>query len=220
MAHYIIIGMTESGKTTLAKIVCRKTSEKAKTAVLDPLRSQDWGATFQTDDPDEFLKYLRENKSHVVFVDEGATTIGRFNEEMEWLATQSRHWGHSCFFISQRATQMATTIRHQCSKAYIFAVGSKDAEMFAEEWNEPGLKNLPRIQKGEFYLVSRFGALQKGSIDFEKGLVYLHANASDDVINPARNDSGAGDAPSVDDRLPVNSGKSSNVGSGKSINET
>lgn len=173
MPHNLIVGMTESGKSTLAKIFASEfRKRKITVAVLDPLHDE-WDCDFQTADSDEFLAWCKKNKSAMLFIDEGSTAIGRYNPEMEWLATQSRHWGHSSFFICQRGPQLSPNVRDQASKLYLFACSRSDAENFANTWNEPELKNLEKIDKGEFYIVSRFGEMKKGKVDFSKRVVLI-----------------------------------------------
>lgn len=169
MAHCLIAGMTESGKTTLAKLICFQLSKRGiPTAVLDPLRDPEWATEKQFHEPAEFLAFVKANRSFVLFVDEGGQSIGRYNKEMEWLATQSRHFGHSCFFISQGVTQLPPIIRQQCSKFYVFACGESNSKLIAEECNEPLLKSVTRLQPGEFFEVSRFKKTTRNRIVFPK----------------------------------------------------
>lgn len=173
--HSLIIGMSESGKTTLAKIFARELKKRGKkVVVLDPLNDPDWGKVdFRTEDCDEFLDYCKNNQNLYVFIDEGSESIGRYDVEMQWFATQSRHWGHSCFFITQGCTQIAPIIRGQCRVVYCFAVGESDTKLMAEEFRKKELKFLETIPQGVFYKVSRFSELQRGVVDFKKRVVNM-----------------------------------------------
>lgn len=171
--HTLIIGMTESGKTTIAKILCKGLKKKKKkTAVLDPLLDNEWETDFITHDKDEFLDYCKKSQNLYLFIDEGSESIGKYDVSTQWFATQSRHWGHSCFFISQGLTQMAAIIRAQCSRVICFAVSQSNIDIISEEWNIPELRGMPRLGKGEFYVIDRFNPLMKGNIDFRKQTVY------------------------------------------------
>jgi energy-coupling factor transporter ATP-binding protein EcfA2 len=185
--HSLIIGMTESGKTTLAKILAAQLKKQGKKiAVLDPLNDPEWGnVDFLTNDPDEFLDYCKSNKSHYCFIDEGSISIGRNNDDMQWFPTQSRHWGHSCFFLTQGLTQLSPIVRAQCSVVFCFAVGERDTDSLAEEWREKSLKKLNKIGKGEFYIVSRFSPLRKGTIDFRKRKVYYDVESNSEKVSDA-----------------------------------
>lgn len=171
--HCLIVGMTESGKTTLAKRIAKTLKSSGKlVAVLDPLQDEGWECDFQTQNPEEFLVWAKGNRSAFLFVDESGVAIGRYNVPMEWLATQSRHLGHSCYFICQGLTQLSTIVRGQCRKLYMFASGSNATKTASEEWNESELQNAERLQKGEFYVVSRFDKISKGRVDFTSDNVY------------------------------------------------
>ncbi len=166
--HSLIIGMTESGKTSLAKMIATDLKKRKKrVVVLDPLQDE-WDCDMQFTDSVAFLKYCQENTDLFCFIDEGGQSIGRYNKEMEWLATRSRHWGHSCFFISQGCTQLPRIIRAQCSRMYVFAVGKSDTDLLAEECRKDDLRKIEQFDKGEFFVVERFGPLKRGRIDFAK----------------------------------------------------
>jgi len=168
--------MTESGKTTLAALYCQTLTDRGETCVvLDPMRDPRWQAEYVTDDQAEFLEIAQRYQRLFMFVDEGGEMIGRFNEPMQWLATRSRHLGHSGFFISQRPSQMAPIVRHQCGKAFLFPCGELDYATFAEEWREPYLKSPPKLQQWEFFEVSKFRQLRRGRVDRETGAVTLSA---------------------------------------------
>lgn len=170
MAHNYIVGMTGSGKSSLAKAICREVKVSGiPTVVLDPLQDDGWDTDHQFTDPQAFLAFVRQSKSCVLFVDEGGQSIGRYNEEMQWLATTSRHWGHSCWFISQGLTQVAPIVRQQSNKFYIFACGLANLDLVAEECREPDLKRFDKIGQGEFLIVSRFDAMLHGSVKWIDG---------------------------------------------------
>jgi len=155
--HSLIIGITGSGKTTLAKQQCAKAKlEGVKTIVLDPMMDKGWECDFITDSKEEFLQVVKQSTGCKLFVDESGQTVGKYNLEMEWLATQARHWGHKTTFITQRAQQISPTVRDQCSILYVFLVSKKDSDTFAEEFVQDELKNASSLKKFEFYRVGRF----------------------------------------------------------------
>lgn len=171
--HTIIIGMTESGKTSIAKMICEGLKKKKKkTAVLDPLLDPDWDADFITADKDEFITHCKAQQNLYIFIDEGSESVGRYDTTMQWFATQSRHWGHSCFFISQGITQMSPIIADQSSRAIVFSVSYTNIDIIAEKWNMPELRKVPRMEKGEFYVIDRFNPLQRGKVDFAEWKAY------------------------------------------------
>lgn len=171
--HTGITGMTQSGKTTLAKIISGLArGSGVKTAVLDPLADPGWDASFTTRDPELFLAYAKREKSHLLFVDESGSAIGKYNPAMEWLTTTSRHLGHSSFIICHRLTQLSPNLRGQWNRLYLFACGPADARLVAEEWNEPELMNAPKMKKLHFYEVNRFSPMRRGYVDPEKKRIF------------------------------------------------
>lgn len=164
MPHVLIIGMTESGKTTLASEMCRQYRAKGvKTIVLDPMCDQRWQADFQTTDQDEFLAIVQNpgTRSCALFIDESGEEIGQYKKEMFWLATRGRHYGHNSHFITQRATQLSPTVRDQCSYLFLFNSSIDDCTQLAKEFNRLELKNANSLAKGEYFQCPRWGELQR-----------------------------------------------------------
>lgn len=174
--HTLIVGITESGKSTIAKMMCAEFKRTGtKTAVLDPLFSPDWECDFITGDSEAYLDYLKKNKSVCAFIDEAGKMVGRYNVEMEWLVTQSRHWGHSAFLITQGVTQLNPVVRTQCTRKIIFGCGEKETRLLAEESRRPELKSLGHIPQGVFYSLSNFGDVTMGRVDFAKKRIYEYS---------------------------------------------
>lgn len=119
--------------------------------MLDP----EWQADFITGDQQLFLDAVWNNTNCAIFVDEGGETIGRYNKLMEQLATKSRHWGHKCFFITQRAKQISTNIRTQCSELVIFKQSLNDTKDLADEFVEPMINEAHTLADGEFIYVRK-----------------------------------------------------------------
>lgn len=160
MAHSLIIGMTMSGKTSLArKLVGEYQKNNISSLVLDPLEDPAWsqaGARWQTADGELFLQNVFRARNCAIFVDESGEAIGRYSGEMKKLATRSRHYGHNAHFISQRAVDIDKTIRDQCANLFCFRVSKKDAETLADEYGYEELLDCSRLEKGEFVKCGRF----------------------------------------------------------------
>lgn len=124
--------------------------------VLDPNLDPRFEADFMTDDPETFLKYVWDNESCELAIDEGGETIGRYAKDMAPLATRGRHFGHACTFIAQRCQQIDTNVRNQCTTLLLFSVSKKDAELLAAEWVDDTLLNAYKLDKGAFYLKRKF----------------------------------------------------------------
>lgn len=165
MAHSLILGMTESGKSTLAKKLARAYKDAGiHVLVLDPLKDPSWTADFQTNDPNEFLEMFWTSRKCAAFIDEAGESAGRYDVAMERTATKGRHWGHNVHYISQRGTMINTTIRGQCSQLFLFTTGKKDSATHSEEWGHDELKNANQLKRGEFYHCDRFGYIQRKKV--------------------------------------------------------
>ncbi len=162
MPHVLIAGMTESGKTTLAKQLCAKYRRSGiETIVLDPLNDPGWQAGFQTTSSDEFNAVVRQSRQCAVFIDESGETIGRYNDDMFWLATRARHYGHNCHFITQRIVQLNKTVRDQCAKLFLFCVSKDDAKALSNGWNNDTLLKANLLKQFECFYCTRFGITEK-----------------------------------------------------------
>lgn len=148
------MGRTLSGKTTFAKKKAHSLQKAGyKTLVLDPFLDPEWKADFITTDPTAFLQAVWESRQCALFIDEGGQMIGKYDTIMEELATKGRHWGHKCFFISQRSKQLSTTLRAQCSELAIFKQSLKDTKDLADEYVEPMINEAHSLEKGGFIYV-------------------------------------------------------------------
>lgn len=161
MAHLLIAGSTMSGKTTLTGAMVGKLKEKAPdrpVIVLDPMFNPRLKALadYATDDPERFMKVVKLNRSGILIIDEGGTTIGRYNRTMEVLATQYRHLGHQSFFIVQRPMMIPLTIRINTMGAAVFALGAEDAKELAREYNCPEIRQAPGFARGQYIFKIRF----------------------------------------------------------------
>ncbi len=95
-----------------------------------------WAADHQTADFDNFLTCAKQSKSCYLFIDEASNVCGQKDKDKSvWLASQSRHRGHSSFFICQRSAMLAPSIRENCSKLFLFRTSLKEAVNLQEEWD-------------------------------------------------------------------------------------
>ena len=161
--HGLFLGMTESGKSSCAVELARAVKLRGYCViVLDPFLDPNWKkvSDFITDDESRFLKTVRSSRQCFVFVDEAGETCGNhtISKGMKWLATQSRHspYGHSCFFIAQRATMIDRTVRNQTRVLYLFETGPDDCRILAQEWNRQEIRDSgPDLAKGEYLYIRR-----------------------------------------------------------------
>lgn len=158
MAHVLIVGTTESGKTTLARNLAAHYKRNGYgVLVLDPLSDPRWPCDFITADADEFLDVFWRSRKCIAFMDEGGESVGRYDLAMQKTATRGRHWGHSCHYVAQDPTQLAPIVRAQCSHLFAFALSLRQSKVLAEEFNEPQLETCTKLRQGEYIHAQRFG---------------------------------------------------------------
>lgn len=165
VAHSLILGMTESGKTTLAKqLAAQYHARGIGVIVLDPMNDPEWQADYRTDDPAEFLAVVWKSKRCAVFIDEAGEAVGAFDTVMQRTATKGRHWGHSMHYLSQRGVQIARTVRDQCSHLFLFTTSLDDSKIHANEWNKPILREANTLPRGHYFHVTRFDVSERGQL--------------------------------------------------------
>ena len=165
MAHSLILGMTESGKTTLAKALAAQYKQRGiNVIVLDPMSDPEWNADFQTSDPETFLKVVFSSQRCAVFIDEAGESAGQYDKPMIKTATKGRHWGHNMHYISQRGTLIARTIRDQCSQLFLFTTALDDCKIHANEWNKPELRTANALPQGAYFYCTRFGEISRNNL--------------------------------------------------------
>lgn len=172
MAHYLIVGMTGCGKTSLGKSLCRQFRRRRMlTLVLDPMYDDKWECDFKTPDLATFSACAWQRKGAMLFIDE-VGGFGKFADATTALMTKGRHLGHCLFLMTQDLTQVSPLIREQCSKIYLFASSDRSFKLIADAFRKPELITMPSLGRGEFLEVSRFSEISKYSLDFKTGNIY------------------------------------------------
>ena len=166
--HAIICGVTESGKTTLARALSRRMcAEKQNVIVYDPVGTAtyggEWGKSAVVfNDPQKFWGYIsRDDVHHAhVFIDEAGDIFHLGARENFWLLTRGRHFGFQVYLISQRPKMIAPSARAQCGVAYMFRLAKDDAKEicadFGHDWPFRDAESKQKItvkelDKGDFY---------------------------------------------------------------------
>lgn len=156
MPHSMYVGITESGKSTLAqKIAAAQKARNIRVLVLDPLRDPRWCGEVYTSQQD-FLHAVFSCEKCDLFIDESGEMIGRYSGVMKTLATRSRHYGHNAHFILQRPSDLDRTIRDQCTRLFVFRVSKYDSEILARDYSEEKLNEAYLLKKGEYLETGSF----------------------------------------------------------------
>lgn len=151
MSHTLIIGITDSGKTTLAqRLAFVYKSKSVPVLVLDPFKSDNWHADYITDNPEEFLTIISQLRNCAIFIDEAGDMIGRWGGVMNQTATKSRHYGHNAHFIVQRAKMLDISVRTMCVNIFCFKSSLYDTKELANEFVADNLTLAHTLKKGQF----------------------------------------------------------------------
>lgn len=155
--------------------------------VLDPLLDN-WCADLVTDNTSKFLKTVQNSRNCKLFLDESGETVGRYNEEMFWLATRARHMGHQSHFLAQRVVQLNKTVRDQTVHLFTFRISTVDAKSLAIDWSNEQLMLASQLGKFEFLHTSRFGRTEKFTVTLNGA-----SRNYGSITNSSRNNSLLGD---------------------------
>lgn len=158
--HDMYIGVTMTGKTTLARMHSRELAARQKDrlqVVYDPVLSTQtkgggWpeGAVVY-EDFESFMTWCSKNGDADLWIDEAADHFGVSDRENHWLLRRGRHYGFVVHLISQRPKMLAPNVRGQCSRAYIFRLAKADlVEVAADLGSETP---DPPLDTGEYIVL-------------------------------------------------------------------
>lgn len=165
MAHTIIIGQTESGKTMLARSLALEYKKAGyNVLVLDSAFNEWEAADYHTDDITDFINVAAASRQCALFIDEAGEEVGTYQRAGNVIATKMRHLGHAAHFIAQRTKAVNATVRQQCSRIALFNVWRDDAKEMAQEFNKPELAKAADLAQFEYFYTSRFGEVIRGNI--------------------------------------------------------
>lgn len=181
ITHALIVGVTMSGKTTLARALARGLDSRGVPVVVyDPLGTQTagggWGERARIfDDPDEFcdLMHAQDFGGASIFVDESHHIFGHDKRENFWMLTQGRHYGMQFNLITQRPHKLHPDVRSNCGRAFVFRLAVQDMQLLGGEF---GHSNFARhtLDRGDFL------AVESGSDGMSRHNVFSLVNPSKD----------------------------------------
>lgn len=171
--HTAYYGVTQSGKTTIARAIARKLSADGHVIVVfDPVGTSTAGGDWPEnaivfDDPEEFMMFLEDDNcppAHV-FVDEAAEIFGHTMRENSWLATRGRHFGIYLHIITQRPKMILPNVRGQIGRAYVFRLSNEDMREIGADFGHSGLNQFS-LDTGDFLI------LNSGSAELARNNVF------------------------------------------------
>lgn len=173
MTHTLYTGVTQSGKTTLARSVARELSKaKNRVIVYDPMGTEtaggEWGETAEVHDTLEtFLDvaYAPETVNAHLFIDEAHHVFAHSDKSHLWLLTQGRHYHLTLHIITQRPTKVHPDARTNCGHCFMFRLAQDDARSIG---NDYGFSDIHKISldKGDFIF------LNSGSSEISQGNIF------------------------------------------------
>jgi hypothetical protein len=189
--HGAFVGMSRSGKTTLAQIMAAGLVKRGRrVGVFDPLSDPRWkatGAEVVTADPFELLHRAKttlgnaDGIRHWFWEEWGpylknhpVRDVRRLLPFFSWLGTSSRQIGHSQWFIGH-CWQDLIHVRGHLDCVYAFKQGHNSAALMAEDFARPELPaELPRFPRGKFKWLQKMAEhAPVGQIDFRTRRVKL-----------------------------------------------
>jgi len=165
----MILGITGSGKTTLARdIAATAKMKKRRVVVFDPFLHSEgntWSCDFITADLDRFcaVVFNPKNQGLVVMIDEAGTALDR-DADYNRLATLSRHSKHDVYFIAQQPTMLLPVIRCNCDQAFIFRVGGTFPKLLAAELAAPEIERAATLEKYHYLWWRDFSKISEHKI--------------------------------------------------------
>lgn len=160
--HKLYCGVTESGKTTLARAMARAYQSAGQIVIVrDPVGTGTagggWGENaiiFGHGEDEAFWKYLSNDRvfgAHV-FIDECSDYFGVGQTENQWLLTRGRHYGLHVNLIAQRPKMIAPNVRNQVSIAYVFRLANDDMKEVTADMGH-NMRDFDPLDKGDFYVL-------------------------------------------------------------------
>lgn len=169
--HWLIYGQTGAGKTTWLKErswELSETSPETPVIIYDPFYDDGWAEKAELyRDKVKFHERAWKARNAVLIHDEAGDGI-KMDRDLDKLAIQARHLGHTCYFAAQRPQQISTTVRGQCPNLIFFHLVPRDGIFLAEEFGNPVCLEASSLPPLSYYYLDRWGKNVKGEIIFSR----------------------------------------------------
>jgi DNA helicase HerA-like ATPase len=173
MSHTLYTGVTQSGKTTAARLMAREALKLGhRVIVYDPLGTPtaggEWGEGSEVfEDLEPFLDcvYNAETTHADIFIDEAHHVFSHADKSHLWLLTQGRHYGLQLHLLTQRPTKVHPDARTNCGRCFMFRLAHDDARAIGLDYGFSDIHKIS-LDKGDFLL------LNSGTAQFSRGNIF------------------------------------------------
>lgn len=182
-AHELICGVTQTGKTTLARKKARdlsKIKNGPQIIIFDPVGTETLGGDWPEnsilfDDPRlffEWIENIRENPHEngcAIFIDEADLVFSHSQPENNWMLTKGRHYGMRFILSTQRPKMVAPSVRGQCGIVYAFRLSRTDLKMLGDDTAHNDIEKI-NLDAGDYLvLVSGSSGVERHNIFSQLG---------------------------------------------------
>lgn len=162
--HVLYCGVTQTGKTTLARYHARILDRADyDVAVYDPVGTTTAGGGWPDraqliSDPEKFHKFVERAKGSpdrpiFLFVDESADIFGHSETDAHWIPRKIRHHNIYLRMIVQRPKMLHPNVRTQCAYAYVLRLSQEDARIICADFGHGSdIAQMP-LDKGDCLLL-------------------------------------------------------------------
>lgn len=148
----MVVGGTMSGKTTLLRSKARiARAVRRKVLLCDPNDEPGWPVDWKTTDPGALIAKMQASTGCLCIFEEGASYLTNTAAAMayRWAVMRARHLGHKSIISTTKGALIPPVYRQNIGQVELFNCTPMEAELWADEFNDPGLLaavNLPRFQ--------------------------------------------------------------------------
>lgn len=186
ITHAVITGMSQSGKSLLAKTIARATLTRGRPVlVFDPMMAGHSGAGLNgwpggahvVGDWERFKAIALASRSCLLIIDECADVVEEDPIGLRRLMRRGRHigadgcGGHSIILIAQRyLLSLDKSARDQASHVFAFCQSAADAKAIAGDFNAPALEQkIPVMPRLSYIMADKYGAQVVGTVKIPRG---------------------------------------------------
>ena len=174
--HVLYAGVTQSGKTTLARHHARILADaEYDVAVYDPVGTATAGGGWPEkarmfDSAEQLLRWIEKHRADperpaFVFIDESADILGHGETHAHWMPRRVRHQNIYLRLIAQRPKMLPPSVRTQCAHAYVFRLASDDMRLLLSDFgHDLGDIDAKELDSGDYLvLISGTSSIAQGN---------------------------------------------------------